>query len=52
MRCVCVTRCVSHHIIIFALDFVGSPGFPVITVGYFVGLDVLWAADTLCTLGN
>lgn len=50
--CVCVPMCVSHHILIFSLDFVCSPGLPVITVGYFVRLDVLWAADTLCTLGN
>lgn len=49
---VCVPVQVSHHILIFALDFVCSPGLPVITVGYFVRLDVLWAADTLCTLGN
>lgn len=53
--CVCAPTCVcvcTHHILIFALDFVRSPGLPVITVGYFVRLDVLWAADTLCTLGN
>lgn len=50
--CVCVSTCSSHHILIFALDFVRSPGLPVITVGYFVRLDVLWAPDTLCTLGN
>lgn len=42
----------ENHILIFALDFVRSPGLPVITEGYFVGLDVLRAADTLCTLGN
>lgn len=43
---------VSHHILIFAFDFVRSPGLPVITVGYFVRFDVLWAAKTLSTLGN
>lgn len=49
---VCVPMRIPHHILIFALDFVCSPGLPVITVGYFVRLDVLWAADTLCALGN
>ena len=43
---------VSHHILILALDFVCSPALPLITVGYFVGLDVFWAAKTLCALGN
>lgn len=42
----------THHILIFALDFVCSPGLPIITVGYFVRFDILWTADSLCTLGD
>lgn len=42
----------SHHILVFAPDFVRSPGLPVIAVGYFVRLDVLGAAKPLGSLGN
>lgn len=47
-----VCPCSSHHILVFAPDFVGSPGLPVIAVGYFVRLDVLGTAKTLGSLGN
>lgn len=47
-----VSPCASHHVVVFASDFVRSPGLPVIAVGHFVRLHVLGAAKTLGSLGN